>query len=72
VIERKFDIPDLDFNAAVGFEPGDKVRDRCWGGKYAGTVNRVDGDSVFVTWRGYFADYEMSPDQIRHDEEATQ
>jgi hypothetical protein len=55
------------------FEVDDKVIDLCWGGTYRGTVNRVDGDSVFVTWRGYyFADYEMSPDQIRHDEEATQ
>lgn len=47
---------------------GDRVRDTCWGGRFVGRVNRVDGDALFVTWDGHFADYEMRPDQLRKED----
>lgn len=50
------------------FEVGDRVRDTKWDGTYVGTVNRVDADGdVSVTWDGHFADYQMSPNDVRRE-----
>jgi len=37
----------------MSYEPGDRVRDRIWGGQHTGTVARVDDDGdLYVVWDG--------------------
>jgi hypothetical protein len=43
---------------------GTVVRDRKWGGRYAGTVVHVEGGAVFVAWHGSFVEDELCVDEV--------
>ncbi|GAA0719724.1 hypothetical protein Drose_06025 [Dactylosporangium roseum] len=46
-------------------KPGDRVRDRQWGGKYTGTVRHSDGvDGVFVAWDNSFVEDQMATSDV--------
>jgi hypothetical protein len=43
---------------------GAVVRDRKWGGRYTGTVVRVEGDSIFVQWHGTSVEDQLDPADV--------
>lgn len=41
------------------------VRDRKWGGRYTGTIVRIDDDGdLFVQWHGTFVEDQVRPDEV--------
>jgi hypothetical protein len=47
------------------YKRGDRVRDRKWGGRFVGTVRRVDRDGdLYVRWDGLMTEDQMRPDEV--------